>query len=157
MKLHSRQFTVAISAIIVLSLIGCHNSRNYSRAYSSGGPSGTGGGSGGANQTSQSTSGQVNNKTKSSSSNPSSAPRPAGQISYYYANGQAQTQGIAVSAKSVKQNNSSSGTLTAGEANDLSEWELWNDITQVDLAFQKKTWGVEFIERYAFIIQNKNK
>lgn len=41
------------------------------------------------------------------------------------------------------------GRLTAGEINDFSKWELWNDISENELSKYKDIWAVYPKERYA--------
>lgn len=42
----------------------------------------------------------------------------------------------------------SAGTLTAGEINDFNSWELWQDISEIDLEQWKKLWQIHPTERY---------
>ncbi|MBI3141742.1 MAG: T9SS type A sorting domain-containing protein [Bacteroidetes bacterium] len=46
------------------------------------------------------------------------------------------------------------GTLTAGEVNDLSKFELWEGISQTALAAYATTWQVHLGQRYAVVIRN---
>ena len=42
-----------------------------------------------------------------------------------------------------------SGTLTAGEINDFTKWELWEDIAKEDLEEWQQYWQFKPLERYA--------
>lgn len=46
------------------------------------------------------------------------------------------------------------GTLTAGEINDFSKWELWKDISENDLNSWQKYWQMKPEERYAVQVLN---
>jgi hypothetical protein len=48
----------------------------------------------------------------------------------------------------------SASTLTAGELNDFSKWELWTDIESTDLENHYKTWNI--YPQYRFCVQVKN-
>jgi len=48
----------------------------------------------------------------------------------------------------------SASTLTAGELNDFSKWELWTDIESTDLESHYKTWNI--YPHYRFCVQVKN-
>jgi len=47
--------------------------------------------------------------------------------------------------------------LTAGEINDFSKWDLWNDLTEGDLMYYQKTWKISPNGRYVVSVMNKNK
>lgn len=48
----------------------------------------------------------------------------------------------AAPSSSLISENTQAGTLTAGELNDFSKWDLWTDIQSTDLANFNKTWGI---------------
>ncbi|MEO1514821.1 MAG: carboxypeptidase-like regulatory domain-containing protein [Bacteroidota bacterium] len=52
--------------------------------------------------------------------------------------------------------NVQAGLLTAGEINDFSKWELWNDIAEQELAQFQTTWGIRPLERYSFQLQTES-
>ena len=47
------------------------------------------------------------------------------------------------------------GTLTAGEINDFSKWDLWEDIETTDLGGYQKTWNMSLVDRYTVQLMNK--
>ena len=49
-----------------------------------------------------------------------------------------------------------SGTLTAGEINDFSKWDLWEDIAKEDLEEWQQHWQFKPLERYALQLTNDN-
>lgn len=49
----------------------------------------------------------------------------------------------------------SAGTLTAGEVHDFSKWELWQDISEEDLAEWRDHWQVFPAERYTLQLTNE--
>jgi len=48
----------------------------------------------------------------------------------------------------------SAGTLTAGELNDFSKWELWTDIESTDLESYYKIWNIYPQHRFCVQVQN---
>tara|TARA_B110000259_G_scaffold78495_1_gene92075 strand:- start:16294 stop:16992 length:699 start_codon:yes stop_codon:yes gene_type:complete len=48
----------------------------------------------------------------------------------------------------------SAGTLTAGELNDFSKWELWTDIESTDLENYYKIWNIYPQHRFCVQVQN---
>jgi hypothetical protein len=52
--------------------------------------------------------------------------------------------------------NARSGQLTAGEVNDFSKWEMWNDIADGALSTYKQQWDLFFSERYTVQLKNEN-
>ncbi len=50
--------------------------------------------------------------------------------------------------------NIKSGTLTAGEINDFSKWDLWEDIAKEDLEEWQRHWQFKPLERYAVQLTN---
>lgn len=46
-------------------------------------------------------------------------------------------------------------SLTAGELNDFSKWELWKDITSNDLSAHQSYWEIFLSERYSFQLVNE--
>ncbi|MEM9919331.1 MAG: carboxypeptidase regulatory-like domain-containing protein [Bacteroidota bacterium] len=57
---------------------------------------------------------------------------------------------MAYDGGSAFETNIQAGTLTAGEINDFSKWELWHDIAEEDLAEYQEGWGIKPLDRYAF-------
>lgn len=49
-----------------------------------------------------------------------------------------------------------SGTLTAGEINDFSKWDLWEDIAKEDLEEWQQYWQFKPLERYALQLTNED-
>ncbi|MFK7978577.1 MAG: carboxypeptidase-like regulatory domain-containing protein [Saprospiraceae bacterium] len=49
-----------------------------------------------------------------------------------------------------------SGTLTAGEINDFTKWDLWEDIAKEDLEEWQQHWQFKPLERYALQLTNEN-
>lgn len=47
------------------------------------------------------------------------------------------------------------GSLTAGEVNDFMKWELWQDISEEDLAQHKEAWQILPKERYTVQLQTR--
>lgn len=52
--------------------------------------------------------------------------------------------------------NAKAGLLTAGEVNDYSKWNLWNDITAGDLKKHTTTWNILPQNRYTVQVSNEN-
>ncbi|MDZ4750224.1 MAG: vWA domain-containing protein [Flavobacteriales bacterium] len=50
----------------------------------------------------------------------------------------------------------SCGQLTAGEINDFSKWELWDDIAEGDLSLYQTRWRMKPDARYSAIVQNED-
>ena len=48
-----------------------------------------------------------------------------------------------------------SGILTAGEFNDLGNFELWNDLTENELNSQKNAWKFQYKHRYSVLVKSK--
>ena len=49
------------------------------------------------------------------------------------------------------------GKLTAGEINDFSKWDLWNDLTQGDLSSYQNTWKISPKNRFSVQVVNENR
>ena len=49
-----------------------------------------------------------------------------------------------------------SGLLTAGEVNDFSKWELWQDITKNELSTFQSVWNMTLMNRYTVQVMNQN-
>ncbi|PWH86268.1 T9SS type A sorting domain-containing protein [Brumimicrobium oceani] len=47
------------------------------------------------------------------------------------------------------------GALTAGEINDFSKWEMWNDLAANELQGYQKKWDLFFSERYTVQVKNE--
>lgn len=56
----------------------------------------------------------------------------------------------------ISDNTSRSGSLTAGEVNDFSKWEMWNDIAANELLSYQKKWDLFFSERYTVQLKNED-
>lgn len=52
--------------------------------------------------------------------------------------------------------NSQSSSLTAGEINDFSKWEMWNDLAESELSKYKQKWDLFFSERYTVQLKNED-
>lgn len=61
-----------------------------------------------------------------------------------------------MSIDAVADPNASAGLLTAGELNDFSKWDLWQDIDSTDLGICRKAWKMRPVERYVVQAQNSN-
>lgn len=48
------------------------------------------------------------------------------------------------------------GLMTGGETNDLSKWNLWNDMVKTALEEQKKLWKIYPYNRYTVLLQTKD-
>lgn len=48
------------------------------------------------------------------------------------------------------------GTLTAGEVNDFSKWELWKDISETDFQQFQSTWKIKTLNRYTVQFQSES-
>ncbi len=48
-----------------------------------------------------------------------------------------------------------SGKLTAGEINDFSKWELWNDLTEDELSQYQQIWSIAPLHRYMVEVTTK--
>lgn len=49
------------------------------------------------------------------------------------------------------------GVITAGEWNDLNNWEFWKTLlSKSDYAAHEKTWGFHTLKRYAFEVKDQN-
>lgn len=55
---------------------------------------------------------------------------------------------------SKKEQNPLSGQLTAGELNDFGKWELWKDLTEVQLKVCRNVWPIEPQERFTVQLNN---
>lgn len=51
--------------------------------------------------------------------------------------------------------NTNAGMLTAGEINDFTKWDLWEDIAKEDLAEWQQHWQYQPLERYALQLTNE--
>ncbi len=51
--------------------------------------------------------------------------------------------------------NAKAGMLTAGEINDFTKWDLWEDIAKEDLAEWQQHWQYQPLERYALQLTNE--
>lgn len=49
----------------------------------------------------------------------------------------------------------SSGLLTAGEVNDFSKWNMWNDLSQSELTEYKDLWKFYPYERISLVLENE--
>ena len=49
-----------------------------------------------------------------------------------------------------------SGKLTAGEINDFSKWDLWNDLTAEELGQYQQIWAIAPLHRYMVEVTNKD-
>ena len=49
------------------------------------------------------------------------------------------------------------GKLTAGEINDFSKWDLWNDLTQGDLQSYQSLWKIAPLNRFSVQVTNANR
>lgn len=49
------------------------------------------------------------------------------------------------------------GQITAGELNDLSEWEFWKDVAAEELKAKRTSWEMSPSERAVFLVQTKDK
>ncbi len=56
-----------------------------------------------------------------------------------------------------KKDKKESGQLTAGEINDFSKWNLWQDITGNQLEIYKDMWGFYPLQRYSLLITDQEK
>ena len=56
-----------------------------------------------------------------------------------------------------KEDKKESGQLTAGEINDFSKWNLWQDITGNELKTYKDMWGFYPLQRYSLLITDQEK
>nr|WP_299205812.1 T9SS type A sorting domain-containing protein [uncultured Brumimicrobium sp.] len=52
--------------------------------------------------------------------------------------------------------NVSAMKLTAGEINDFSKWEMWNDFAAGELSTHQQKWDLYFTERYTVQVKNEN-
>lgn len=62
-----------------------------------------------------------------------------------------------VSSSNGNNNKVKAGTLTAGEVNDFSKWDLWTDLSKDELENHRKNWKISPLERYAVQLINKDK
>lgn len=53
-----------------------------------------------------------------------------------------------VETKSIDKNISKQGVLTAGEVNDFSKWELWNDLNKNQFNEYSNNWQLKLMERF---------
>jgi len=54
-----------------------------------------------------------------------------------------------------RNDNARSGLLTAGEVNDFSKWNLWNDLSEGDLSNYKEIWKLFPYQRFTLLVQNE--
>lgn len=76
---------------------------------------------------------------------PPPPPPPASAFESYSADYAAAPSGTMATPKERP----AAGQLTAGEVNDFGKWELWNDVSQEDLAAYRDVWALYPDHRYA--------
>jgi len=67
-----------------------------------------------------------------------------------------ETKIISVPKSYVTSSGISSGTLTAGEINDFSKWEMWKDVTTSEFQTYQDNWKFYFKNRITAQLKNKN-
>ncbi len=58
--------------------------------------------------------------------------------------------------KSKKKDTEKKGKLTAGEINDFSKWNLWNELTKSELSSKQEYWNFSPTERYSLQLTNQD-